>query len=169
MADRVKVYEEAEKKKSLSIWAWLLPLLILLALLLYFLTRHHAAPAAAAPPAPAQATAAQPSLGTVYFDTNQAALNPQGQATVQHAADQMKANPSIKLRLQGYTDSTGGATHNGSLSEQRAIAVGAFLKSQGIDGSRISGQGFGEAQPAATNGTDTGKADNRRVELYTQQ
>ena len=165
MADRVKVYEEAEKKKGLPIWAWLLPLLLLLALLIYFLTRHHDAPA----PAPTQATASQPSLGTVYFDTDQAALTPQGQATVQHAAEAMKANPNIKLRLQGYTDSTGGGAHNGSLSERRAIAVGDYLKSQGIDGSRLSGQGFGPEQPAATNATETGKADNRRVELYTQQ
>ena len=166
MADRVKVYEEAEKKKGLSLWAWLLPLLILLALLLYFLTRHHNAPPAAAP---TQAAASQPSLGTVYFDTDQAVLTPQGQAVVQHAADQMKANPNIKLRLQGYTDSTGGGAHNGSLSERRAGAVGDFLKAHGIDGSRLSGQGFGPEQPAATNATEAGKADNRRVELYTQQ
>ncbi len=167
MADRVKVYEEAGKKKGLPIWAWLIPLLLLLALLLYFLTRRHDT-AAVAPPQ-TQTAAAQPSLGTVYFDTDQAELTPQGKATVQHASDQMKANPSIKLRLQGYTDSTGGGAHNGSLSERRAIAVGNYLKAQGIDGSRLNGQGFGPEQPAATNATETGKADNRRVELYTQQ
>ena len=88
---------------------------------------------------------------------------------MQHAADQMKADPNIKLRLQGYTDSTGAAPHNGSLSARRAIAVGNYLKAQGIDGSRLSGQGFGPEQPAATNATETGKADNRRVELYTKQ
>lgn len=164
MPDRVKVFEEEEKKKALPIWAWLVPLLLLLALLFYFLTRHHDAPAAA----PTQAAASQQSLGTVYFDTDQAELTSQGKATVKHAADLMIANPGIKLRLQGYTDSTGNGAHNGSLSERRAIAVGTYLKAQGINGSRLSGQGFGPEQPAATNGTDKGKADNRRVELYTQ-
>ena len=167
MAERVKVYEET-KKKNLPIWAWLLPLLLLLGLLFYFLTRHHDAP-----PAPAQATAApaqtQPSLGTVYFDTDKAELTPGGTTVLQQAVQRMKADPNIKLRLQGYTDSTGGGAHNDSLSGRRAAAVGSYLIAQGIDGSRLSGQGFGPEQPANTNATETGKADNRRVELYTQQ
>ena len=164
MAERVKVYEET-KKKSLPIWAWLLPLLLVLGLLIYFLTRHHDAPA----PAQTQAAAAQPSLGTVYFDTDKADLTPGGQTVLQHAVAAMKADGNIKLRLQGYTDSTGGGAHNGSLSDRRTMAVGNYLKSQGIDGSRLSGAGFGPEQPAATNATEAGKADNRRVELYTQQ
>ena len=166
MAERVKVYEET-KKKGLPIWAWLIPLLILLGLLLYFLTRHHDAPAA-----PAQATAAapaQPSLGTVYFDTDKSDLTSDGQTVLQHAAAQMKQNSNIKLRLQGYTDSTGNGVHNDNLSGRRATAVASYLIAQGIDGSRISGEGFGPEQPAATNATEQGKADNRRVELYTQQ
>ncbi len=166
MAERVKVYEET-KKKGLPIWAWLLPLLLLLGLLIYFLTRHHDAPA---PAAQATATApAQPSLGTVYFDTDKADLTPGGQTVLQQAAARMKQDPNIKLRLQGYTDSTGNGAHNDSLSGRRAAAVGSYLKAQGIDGSRLSGAGFGPEQPAATNATEAGKADNRRVELYTQQ
>ena len=172
MADRVKIYEE-NKKKGLPIWAWLLPLLLLLALLIYFLTRHPAAQSAA--PAPAAATAAAapasalPDLGTVHFNTDQATLTPEGEATLRRAADAMKGNPNIHLRLEGYTDSTGSAPHNASLSQQRAATVASFLKAQGIDGSRLTGQGFGEAQPADTNATPQGKADNRRVELFTQQ
>ncbi len=166
MADRVKVYEE-NKKKGLPIWAWLLPLLLLLALLVYFLTRHPAAQTAAAP-APA-ATSAFPDLGTVHFNTNQATLTPQGEATLSQAAVAMKANPNAHLRLEGYTDSTGTPAANQSLSQQRAMAVANYLKGQGIDGSRLTGGGFGQAQPAATNATDAGKADNRRVELFSQQ
>ncbi len=165
MAERVKVYEET-KKKGLPIWAWLLPLLLLLGLLIYFLTRHHDAPA---PQAAATATAAQPSLGTVYFDTDKADLTPDGTAVLQQAAQRMKADPNIKLRLEGYTDSTGNGAHNDSLSGARAAAVAKYLIAQGIDGSRLSGAGFGPEQPAATNATEAGKADNRRVELYTQQ
>ncbi len=172
MADRVKVYEET-KKKGLPIWAWLLPLLLLLALLVYFLTRHPAtaaAPAAATPAATASASAsALPDLGTVHFATNQATLTPEDESILHKAADAMKDNPAIHLRVEGYTDSTGTDPHNFSLSQQRALAVASFLKAQGIDGSRLTGGGFGPDNPANTNGTAAGKADNRRVELFSQQ
>ncbi len=168
MADRVKIYEE--KKKGLPIWAWLLPLLLLLALLAYFLTRKPAAtPAPAAVPVASAQPAAFPDLGTVHFDTNKATLTAEGQATLTKAADAMKSNPNIHLRLEGYTDSTGSLPRNATLSQQRAITVAEFLKGQGIDGNRLTGAGFGPANPTDTNATDTGKADNRRVELFSQQ
>ena len=170
MADRVKVYEESTKK-SASIWAWLLPLLLVLALLAYFLTRHkNESPATATPVSQiAPAAAALPNLGTVHFDTDKATLTSEGQATLQQAASAMKANPNIHLRLEGYTDSTGDTSHNLSLSQQRAMTVATFLKGQGIDGNRLTGGGFGPTNPADTNSTSSGKADNRRVELFSQQ
>ena len=168
MADRVKIYEE--KKKGLPIWAWLLPLLLLLALLAYFLTRHKDEPAVTtAPTGQAAPTAAMPDLGTVHFDTDKATLTPDSQATLQRAAAAMKDNPNIHLRLEGFTDSTGADTHNLTLSQQRTQAVADYLKAQGIDGKRLTGEGFGPAMPADTNATASGKADNRRVELFTQQ
>ncbi len=174
MADRVKVYEESTKK-GLPIWAWLLPLLLLLALLAYFLTRHRAEPAAVVAPvsqnAPAAAAtpAAFPDLGTVHFATNKATLTPEGEATLQQAAAAMKSNPNAHLRLEGFTDSTGTDPHNLSLSQQRAMTVADYLKSQGIEGSRLTGEGFGPSDPVAPNSTAAGKADNRRVELFSQQ
>ena len=170
MADRVKVYEE-KTKGGLPIWAWLLPLLLLLALLAYFLTRHKAEPAAttAQPAASTQVSGAYPDLGTVHFDTDQATLTAADQATLDRAADAMKSNPNAHLRLEGYTDSTGTDPHNLSLSQRRALAVGDYLKSKGIDSSRLTGEGFGKSNPADTNATDAGKADNRRVELFSQQ
>ena len=165
----IKIFEEGKK---LPIWAWLIPLLLLLALLAYFLLHHRSEPEAAAP-APvtqtAPAVAAFPDLGTVHFDTDKATLTPEGQATLQRAADAMKANPNAHLRIEGYTDSTGTTPHNADLSEQRAQAVAAYLKSQGIDGSRLTGEGFGPSNPVDTNATQAGKADNRRVELFSQQ
>ena len=170
MANRVKVYEEGSKKKF-PIWAWLLPLLLILALLAYFLTRHK--DDTTAPTSPTSQVAptpiALPDLGTVHFDTDKATLTSEGQATLQQAAQAMKANPKIHLRLEGYTDSTGDVSHNASLSQQRAFTVANYLKGQGIDGGRLTGGGFGPSNPADTNATTAGKADNRRVELFSQQ
>lgn len=167
MSDRVKVFEE---KKKLPIWAWLLPLLLLIAVLAYFLTRHKEEPAITRSPVSQVAPAAAfPDLGTVHFDTDQATLTPASQATLDRAAEAMKSNPNAHLRLEGYTDSTGTDMHNLSLSQQRAYAVADYLKSKGIEGSRLTGNGFGPGNPADTNATDTGKADNRRVELFSQQ
>ncbi len=172
MADRVKVYEET-KKGGLPIWAWLLPLLLLLALLAFFLLRRHPAQDAtqtAAPAAvPTASTAGLPSLGAVHFETNKADLTPEDQATLDRAAEAMKSNPNTHLRIEGFTDSTGTDTHNLTLSQQRAYAVGNYLKSKGIEGSRLTGEGFGKADPADSNATEAGKADNRRVELFSQQ
>lgn len=169
MAERVKVYEE--KKKGLPIWAWLLPLLLLLGLLAYFLTRHHDTPVTDTP-AVSQTTPAAtpfPDLGTVHFDTDKATLTPEGEATLQRAAAAMKGNPNAHLRLEGYTDSTGSAPHNESLSDQRAKTVVDYLQGQGIERSRLTGAGFGADKPVDTNATAQGKADNRRVELFSQQ
>ena len=173
MADRIKVFEE--KKKTLPLWAWLLPLLLLLALVAFFLTRHHDAPATVTSAAPvamtpqASSPTAFPDLGTVHFDTDKATLTPDGQATLQKAAAAMKSDPTVHLRLEGYTDSTGSSSHNDSLADQRAKTVVTFLQGQGIERSRLTGEGFGAAKPVDTNATDQGKADNRRVELFSQQ
>lgn len=170
MADHVKVYEE--KRKGLPIWAWLLPLLLLLALLAYYLLHRSATPVAQT--TVSQATGATPAsgfpdLGTVHFDTDKATLTADGQSTLDRAADAMKDRPNIHLRLEGYTDSTGTDPHNLSLSQQRAIAVANYLQSKGVENSRLTGAGFGPSNPADTNATTTGKADNRRVELFSQQ
>ncbi len=81
----------------------------------------------------------------------------------------MKSNPNARLRLEGYTDSSGTDTHNLTLCQQRAFAVANYVKSKGIDGSRLASNGFGPGNPTDTSATDTGKADNRRVELFPQQ
>lgn len=174
MADHVKVYEE---KKSFPVWAWLVPLLLVLALLAYFLLHRSPAPEpqAALPTTstPATGTLAAvgkfPDLGTVHFDTDKATLTAEGQATLDKAASALKDNPNAHMRLEGYTDSTGTDPHNQTLSQQRAYSVANYLKAKGIDGSRLTGDGFGTANPAETNATAAGKADNRRVELFSQQ
>jgi outer membrane protein OmpA-like peptidoglycan-associated protein len=159
-----------QQQRGLPIWAWLLPLL-LLAVISYILTRHSASTTTtAAAPAPVAAPVSEyPDLGTVQFDTAKATLTPDSQATLQRAAAIMKTNPNAHLRLEGYTDSTGSMPHKASLSQQRVYAVANFLKGQGIDGSRLTGGGFGPSKPTDSNRRSSGKADNRRVELSSQQ
>ena len=165
MAENIKIYEE--KKKGTPIWLWPLPLLLLLGLLAWYLM-HRAAPAAPAV-APAVATSSFPDLGTVHFDTDKADLTDADKATLDRAAVAMKNDPCVHMRLEGYTDSTGTDPHNLSLSQRRAIAVGDYLKGKGIDTNRLTGEGFGPSNPVDTTATTAGKADNRRVELFSQK
>lgn len=168
--ERVKVYEE--KNKGVPVLYWLLPLLLLALLALWaWKSRHNAPIASTNTPAAVGASAsagALPALGTVHFDTDKATLTPDGQATLSRAADIMKQEPNLHLRLEGYTDSTGSTGHNDALAQQRALTVEQFLMAKGISKDRLTGQGFGEQNPVNTNATASGKADNRRVELFQQ-
>jgi outer membrane protein OmpA-like peptidoglycan-associated protein len=166
MADRVKVYEE--KKNSIPVWAWLLPLLLLLGLLALWFTRNRANSTTATPVSQSQ-TGSYPSLGSIHFATDQATLTPDDRATLDRAAESIKNSPGADLRVEGYTDSAGSDAHNLTLSHQRANAVATYLKSKGVDGNRLTGEGFGKEDPTGTNATQSGKADNRRVELFSQQ
>lgn len=169
--EHVKVYEEG-KRGGIPVWAWLVPLLLVLALLAWYLL-HRNNTGAEAPATPAAATVAapavMPSLGAVHFATDSADLTPDDQTVLTQAAAYMKQHPEAHLRLEGYTDATGTDPHNLTLSQRRSQSVAAFLQGQGIDGSRLTGEGFGPQNPADTNATAAGKADNRRVELFTQQ
>lgn len=168
--ERVKVYEE--KNKSTPAFYWLLPLLLLALLALWaWKSRHNAPIATTNTPAAVGASSSAgglPSLGSVHFDTDKATLTPDGQATLSRAADLMKQSPNLHLRLEGYTDSTGTLGHNDALAQRRALTVEQFLLAQGIAADRLTGQGFGPENPVNTNSTGTGKADNRRVELFQQ-
>jgi outer membrane protein OmpA-like peptidoglycan-associated protein len=77
----------------------------------------------------------------------------------------MKDNPTYKLTINGYTDNRGNAAANKVLSNKRAIAVMKYLQSHGIDGSRLSANGYGQDSPVADNNTEEGRMKNRRVEL----
>ena len=77
----------------------------------------------------------------------------------------MKDNPSVTIRINGYTDNVGNGADNLKLSEDRAKAVVNYLISQGINAKRLTSQGFGESQPVADNSTEEGRALNRRTEF----
>ena len=69
------------------------------------------------------------------------------------------------LEVVGHTDSTGPAAYNQGLSERRAQAVADYLIGKGANAANITVKGYGESQPVADNGTDAGRAANRRVEF----
>jgi len=77
----------------------------------------------------------------------------------------LQANPGLQLTIEGHTDSIGQAAYNQKLSADRAEAVKAWLAAHGVDATRLSGAGFGDAKPVADNATEEGRAQNRRVEL----
>ncbi len=104
-------------------------------------------------------------LGDVLFNTNQAHLKSRGMHSVRKLGDFLRQYPQRKVLIEGYTDSTGGSSHNQLLSERRANAVQAALVDMGIGSERISTRGYGEAFPVAGNDTAAGRKSNRRVEI----
>lgn len=77
----------------------------------------------------------------------------------------MKSNPELKLSVEGHTDNVGTPASNKTLSEARAKSVVSALVGQGIAADRLSPVGYGKDKPVADNGTEEGRAKNRRVEL----
>lgn len=104
-------------------------------------------------------------LGDVLFDLDKADLKPAGVRTVERLAQFMQEYPERRVRVEGYTDSTGSEDYNLRLSERRADAVRRALIQEGIDPSRIEVKGFGEEYPVASNDTASGRQQNRRVEI----
>lgn len=102
---------------------------------------------------------------TVLFDLNRAEVKPEAYPTLNDAVSIMKKNPDLKIRIDGYTDSTGTEAYNLDLSERRAKAVADFFVSKGVAPERLAIKGFGVSNPVASNKTKEGRAKNRRVEL----
>jgi len=104
-------------------------------------------------------------LGDVLFAIDRHELNEQGMDTVRKLSQFLQQHPARNVLIEGFTDSTGGASHNQQLSERRAGAVGRSLSDQGIDRKRIEMRGYGQQYPVASNATTTDRQLNRRVEI----
>ena len=104
----------------------------------------------------------------VNFATDKTEVLADSLPQIEQVAALLKQDPSLQLAVNGHTDDSGNAAHNQELSEGRAQAVVALLTAKGIDAARLTAAGFGSTQPVADNGTQEGKARNRRVELVKQ-
>lgn len=105
-------------------------------------------------------------LDKVYFEFDKATLLPESFPLLTQVAAVILAHPELKVvRVDGHTDNIGGAAYNKDLSTRRAESVRTFLIQQGVAPERLSFQGFGFERPIATNDTEEGRGENRRVEF----
>lgn len=105
-------------------------------------------------------------LRNILFDTGKATLRPESALELALVIEVLKADPALKLEVQGHTDNTGTAAANLLLSQQRAAAVRDYLVTTGgVAATRLTSVGHGDTRPVAPNDTETGRAQNRRVEL----
>lgn len=103
--------------------------------------------------------------GNITFAFNDATLNPAFMGTLDRVASTLLEYNQTTINLTGHTDNIGSDSYNINLSRQRANSVAQYLISHGVPASRISVHGYGKSQPIASNATDAGRAQNRRVEL----
>jgi outer membrane protein OmpA-like peptidoglycan-associated protein len=101
----------------------------------------------------------------VLFSTDSDVLRPGAVEKLRPLARYLRANPGVRVAIDGHTDSRGTAAHNQDLSERRAASVRAAFDAMGVTRARFSVAGFGESRPVATNATPAGMQRNRRVEV----
>lgn len=101
----------------------------------------------------------------VTFGVDQSQLSARAKQVLNSVALVAKEYDETRLNIVGYTDSTGSESYNLRLSQVRASEVANYLMSQNVAPGRIASQGMGESRPIASNNTQQGRAQNRRVEI----
>jgi outer membrane protein OmpA-like peptidoglycan-associated protein len=101
----------------------------------------------------------------LLFETGSARLAPKSSAQLQNVAAIFAAYPKVHAKIGGYTDNTGDAKANQTLSQDRAKSVMDQLVSLGIDKARLEAEGYGDQHPVADNATEAGRAQYRRIAL----
>jgi OOP family OmpA-OmpF porin len=120
-------------------------------------------PTPAPPPPP---VAKRIVLRGVNFDFDKSAIRPDSRPVLDEAVSVLDENPNVRISVEGHTDAFGTDIYNEKLSVRRAEAVFRYLVNHGIAPERMEVVGYGESRPVADNDTDSGRAQNRRVELH---
>ena len=103
--------------------------------------------------------------GDVTFDTNSSVVRPGLYSEIDRISQILIQYPETLIRVEGHTDSVGSEAYNMDLSARRATAVKNLIVQRGVDPSRIETMAFGESSPIASNDTEAGRMQNRRVEI----
>ena len=102
-------------------------------------------------------------LENIFFKTNSSNLETESFVELAKLIELLEKNESMRIRIEGHTDSDGDEAANLKLSQARALSVKSYLESKGIASTRIESEGYGETQPLESNATPEGKAKNRRT------
>ncbi len=102
----------------------------------------------------------------ISFDTGRADIKPNMRPILDQFANGLSSQPNTEIRIIGHTDNTGSDAVNDPLSVQRAQAARQYLAARGVDPARIVIAGRGEREPVASNASEAGRAQNRRVEIF---
>ena len=124
-----------------------------------------AAPSAPRPSAEELEAQRMLAVRVFYFDFDKSDLKPEAREALVHHANQLRANPAMRVRLEGHADERGTREYNLALGERRAQAVERYLQVQGVSASQIEIVSFGEERPAESGTTEAAYSRNRRVEV----
>jgi peptidoglycan-associated lipoprotein len=105
----------------------------------------------------------------VHFDLNQSVLRPEARTILDQAAQTLKANPDVRIQIEGHTSSEASERYNQSLGERRAQAVRVYLVSQGVDASRLDTISYGEDRPKYDNSKEETRRLNRRAAMVVEE
>jgi len=103
--------------------------------------------------------------GETAFETDSDEINPGFYSTMDKIAGVVAKYGKTELAIAGHTDNTGSAAHNNELAQRRAGSVGRYLEGQGVLSDRVYTSGYGMSQPIASNTTESGRRQNRRVDI----
>lgn len=101
----------------------------------------------------------------ITFPVDRYDIQPQFQSTLNQVSQTLASYDQTYIDVLGHTDSTGSDAYNQALSERRAQSVASYLSSHGVARARMGIRGFGESQPIASNESEAGRSENRRVEI----
>ena len=102
----------------------------------------------------------------ISFDTGRSEIKYNLRPVLDQFAQGLSNQPNTEIRIVGHTDSTGSDAINNPLSFERAASARDYLASRGVDSRRIQIDGRGSREPIANNGSDAGRAANRRIEIF---